>query len=217
MRDICASVKVHYDKDFDIEKIPIDDVKTMELFQTGQTDDVFQFSSKGMQKFLQKLHPTCFEDLVILNCMYRPGPMEYIETLVRQKHSKKAVKYMIPCSEKYLQNTYGIIVYQEQLMMLSRLIANFNRGESDLLRKALGKRKTDVLPVLKPRFIEGGIKNGHKKNALEKVWSEMERKGIYAFNKSHAVCYTWLAYQIAYLKANYPEEFKHVMEKYNSD
>ena len=217
MRDICASVKVHYDKNFDIEKIPIDDEKTMELFQTGQTDDVFQFSSKGMQKYLQKLHPTCFEDLVILNCMYRPGPMEYIETLVRQKNSKKAVKYMIPCSEKYLHNTYGIIVYQEQIMMLSRLIANFDRSESDLLRKALGKRKMDVLSVLKPRFIEGGMKNGHKKNALEKVWSEMERKGIYAFNKSHAVCYTWLAYQMAYLKANYPEEFKQVIEKYNSD
>ena len=217
MRDICASVKVHYDKDFDIEKIPIDDEKTMELFQTGQTDDVFQFSSKGMQKYLQKLHPTCFEDLVILNCMYRPGPMEYIETLVRQKNSKKAVKYMIPCSEKYLHNTYGIIVYQEQIMMLSRLIANFDRSESDLLRKALGKRKMDVLSVLKPRFIEGGIKNGHKKNALEKVWNEMERKGLYAFNKSHAVCYTWLAYQMAYLKANYPEEFKQVIEKYNSD
>ena len=217
MRDICASVKVHYDKNFDIEKIPIDDEKTMELFQTGKTDDVFQFSSKGMQKYLQKLHPTCFEDLVILNCMYRPGPMEYIETLVRQKNSKKAVKYMIPCSEKYLHNTYGIIVYQEQIMMLSRLIANFDRSESDLLRKALGKRKMDALSVLKPRFIEGGMKNGHKKNALEKVWNEMERKGLYAFNKSHAVCYTWLAYQMAYLKANYPEEFKHVMEKYNSD
>lgn len=217
MRDICASVKVHYDKDFDIEKIPMDDEKTMELFQTGQTDDVFQFSSKGMQKYLQKLHPTCFEDLVILNCMYRPGPMEYIETLVRQKNSKKTVKYMIPCSEKYLHNTYGIIVYQEQIMMLSRLIANFDRSESDLLRKALGKRKMDVLSVLKPRFIEGGIKNGHKKNALEKVWNEMERKGLYAFNKSHAVCYTWLAYQMAYLKANYPEEFKQVIEKYNSD
>lgn len=215
IRDICASVKVHYDKDFDIEKIPIDDEKTMELFQTGQTDDVFQFSSKGMQKYLQKLHPTCFEDLVILNCMYRPGPMDYIATLVRQKHSKKAVKYMIPCSEKYLHNTYGIIVYQEQIMMLSRLIANFDRSESDLLRKALGKRKMDVLSVLKPRFIEGGIKNGHKKNALEKVWSEMERKGIYAFNKSHAVCYTWLAYQMAYLKANYPEEFKQALEKYS--
>ena len=217
MRDICASIKVHYDKDFDIEKIPIDDEKTMELFQTGQTDDVFLFSSKGMQKYLQKLHPTCFEDLVILNCMYRPGPMEYISTLVKQKHSKKAVKYMIPCSEKYLHNTYGIIVYQEQIMMLSRLIANFDRGESDLLRKALGKRKMDVLSILKPRFIEGGIKNGHQKNALEKVWNEMERKGLYAFNKSHAVCYTWLAYQMAYLKANHPEEFKHVMEKYNSD
>lgn len=215
IRDICASVKVHYDKDFDIEKIPIDDEKTMELFQTGQTDDVFQFSSKGMQKYLQKLHPTCFEDLVILNCMYRPGPMDYIATLVRQKHSKKAVKYMIPCLEKYLHNTYGIIVYQEQIMMLSRLIANFDRSESDLLRKALGKRKMEVLSVLKPRFIEGGIKNGHKKNALEKVWSEMERKGIYAFNKSHAVCYTWLAYQMAYLKANYPEEFKQALEKYS--
>ena len=217
MRDICASIKVHYDKDFDIDKIPIDDEKTMELFQTGQTDDVFQFSSKGMQKYLQKLHPTCFEDLVILNCMYRPGPMEYIETLVRQKNSKKAVKYMIPCSEKYLHNTYGIIVYQEQIMMLSRLIANFDRSESDLLRKALGKRKMDVLSILKPHFIEGGIKNGHKKNALEKVWNEMERKGLYAFNKSHAVCYTWLAYQMAYLKANYPEEFKQVIENYNSD
>lgn len=217
MRDICASVKVHYDKDFDIEKIPIDDEKTMELFQTGQTDDVFQFTSKGMQKYLQKLHPTCFEDLVILNCMYRLGPMEYISTLVKHKNSKKAVKYMIPCLEKYLHNTYGIIIYQEQIMMLSRLIANFNRSESDLLRKALGKRKMDVLSVLKPRFIEGGIRNGHKKNAIEKVWNEMETKGMYAFQKSHAVCYTWLAYQMAFLKANYPEEFKHVMEKCNTD
>lgn len=215
MRDICESIRVHDDKDFDIEKNPIDDEKTMELFQTGQTDDVFLFSSKGMQKYLQKLHPTCFEDLVILNCMYRPGPMEYISTLVKQKHSKKEVKYMIPCMEKYLHNTYGIIVYQEQIMMLSRLIANFDRSESDLLRKALGKRKKDVLSVLKPRFIEGGIKNGHKKNALEKVWNEMEAKGMYAFQKSHAVCYTWLAYQTAYLKANYPDEFKQALEKYS--
>ncbi len=217
MRDICASVKVHYDKDFDIEKIPIDDEKTMELFQTGQTDDVFPFNLKGMQKYLQKLHPTCFEDLVILHCMYRPGPMEDISKLIKQKHSKKAIKYMIPCMEKYLRGTYGIIVYQEQIMMLSRLIADFNKSDSDLLRKALGKRKMDVLSVLKPRFIEGGIKNGHKKNALEKVWNEMETKGMYAFQKSHAVCYTWLAYQMAYLKANYPEEFKQVIEKYNSD
>lgn len=215
MRDICESLRVHDDKDFDIEKIPIDDEKTMELFQTGQTDDVFQFSSKGMQKYLQKLHPTCFEDLVILNCMYRPVIMEDIPTLIKHKKSKKGIKYIIPCMEKYLQNTYGIIVYQEQLMMLSRLIANFDRSESDLLRKALGKRKMDVLSVLKPRFIEGGIKNGHKKNALEKVWNEMEAKGMYAFQKSHAVCYTWLAYQIAYLKANYPDEFKQTLEKYS--
>ena len=172
MRDICLLIKTRRNENFNIDVIPIDDEKTMKLFQTGQTDDVL---------------------------------------------SKKGIKYIIPCMEKYLQNTYGIIVYQEQMMMLSRLIADFNRGESDLLRKALGRRKTDVLSVLKPKFIEGGMKNGHKKNALEKVWNEMEHKGMYAFNKSHAVCYTWLAYQMAYLKANYPEEFKQVIEKYNSD
>ena len=149
--------------------------------------------------------------------MYRPGPMEDISKLIKHKKSKKGIKYIIPCMEKYLHNTYGIIVYQEQIMMLSRLIANFDRSESNLLRKAFGKRKMDVLYVLKPRFIEGGITNGHKKNALEKVWNEMEAKGMYAFQKSHAVCYTWLAYQMAYLKANYPEEFKQVIEKYNSD
>ena len=202
MRDICRLIKTQKDENFNIDVIPIDDEKTIKLFQTGQTDDVFQFNYQGMQKFLRELHPTCFEDL---------------STLIKHKKSKKGIKYIIPCMEKYLQNTYGIIVYQEQMMMLSRLIADFNRGESDLLRKALGRRKTDVLSVLKPKFIEGGMKNGHKKNALEKVWNEMEHKGMYAFNKSHAVCYTWLAYQMAYLKANYPEEFKQVIEKYNSD
>ena len=217
MRDICRLIKTRKDENFNIDVIPIDDEKTMKLFQTGQTDDVFQFNYQGMQKYLRELHPTCFEDLVILNCMYRPGPMEDILKLIKHKKSKKGIKYIIPCMEKYLQNTYGIIVYQEQMMMLSRLIADFNRGESDLLRKALGKRKMDVLSVLKPKFIEGGMKNGHKKNALEKVWNEMEYKGMYAFNKSHAVCYTWLAYQMAYLKANYQEEFKQVIEKYNSD
>ena len=217
MRDICLLIKTRRNENFNIDVIPIDDEKTMKLFQTGQTEDVFQFNYQGMQKFLRELHPTCFEDLVILNCMYRPGPMEDISTLIKHKKSKKGIKYIIPCMEKYLQNTYGIIVYQEQMMMLSRLIADFNRGESDLLRKALGRRKTDVLSVLKPKFIEGGMKNGHKKNALEKVWNEMEHKGMYAFNKSHAVCYTWLAYQMAYLKANYPDEFKQVIEKCNSD
>ena len=213
MRDICKLINTHKGVDLNIEKIPIDDEKTLKLFQTGQTEDVFQFGSQGMQKCLRDLHPTCFEDLTIMNSMYRPGPMEDIPTFIKNKKSKKGIKYIIPCMEKYLQNTYGIIVYQEQLMMLSRLIANFSRGESDLLRKALGKKKTNVLSILKPKFIEGGIKNGHKKNVLEKVWSEMERKGIYAFNKSHAVCYTWLAYQIAYLKANYPSEFKKVMDR----
>ena len=217
MRDICLLIKTRKDENFNIDMIPIDDEKTFKLFQTGQTDDVFQFSSKGMQEYLRNLHPTCFEDLTILNCMYRPGIMEDIPTLVKHKKSKKGIKYIIPCMEKYLQNTYGIIVYQEQLMLLSRLIADFSRGESDLLRKALGRRKTDVLSVLNPKFIEGGMKNGHKKNVLEKVWNEMERKGMYAFQKSHAVCYTWLAYQMAYLKANYPKEFKQVIEKYNSD
>ena len=147
----------------------------------------------------------------------KTGPMEDLPMLIKRKKLKKGIKYIIPCMEKYLHDTYGIIVYQEQLMMLSRLIADFNRGESDLLRKALGRRKTDLLSVLKPKFIEGGMKNGHKKNALEKVWNEMEHKGMYAFNKSHAVCNTWLAYQMAYLKAHYPKEFKQVIEKYNSD
>ena len=215
MRDICLLIKTRRNENFNIDVIPIDDEKTMKLFQTGQTDDVFQFNYQGMQKFLRELHPTCFEDLVILNCMYRPGPMEDISTLIKHKKSKKGIKYIIPCMEKYLQNTYGIIVYQEQMMMLSRLIADFSRGESDLLRKALGRRKIDVLSFLKPKFIEGGMRNGHKKNALEKVWNEMEHKGMYAFNKSHAVCYTWLAYQIAYLKVNYPDEFKQALEKYS--
>lgn len=217
MREICMLIKTRKDENFNINTIPIDDEKTMKLFQAGQTEDVFLFDSQGMQKYLRDLHPTCFEDLTILNCMYRPGPMEDLPMLIKRKKLKKGIKYIIPCMEKYLQNTYGIIVYQEQLMMLSRLIANFNRGESDLLRKALWRKNKDVLSVLKPKFIEGGMKNGHGKKALEKVWNEMEHKGIYAFNKSHAVCYTWLAYQMAYLKAHYPEEFKQVIEKYNSD
>ena len=213
MKEICETIKAHYDKEFDIEKIPIDDEKTLKLFQKGQTEDVFQFDYQGMQKYLRDFHPTCFEDLTILNSMYRLDIMEDIPTLVKHKKTKKGIKYIIPCMEKYLHDTYGIIVYQEQLMMLSRLIANFSRSESDQLRKALGRRKIDVLSILKPKFIEGGMKNGHKKNALERVWNEMEHKGMYAFNKSHAVCYTWLAYQMAYLKAHYPEEFTQVVRK----
>ena len=149
MREICMLIKTRKDENFNINTIPIDDEKAMKLFQTGQTEDVFQFNYQGMQKYLRELHPTCFEDLTILNCMYRPGPMEDLPMLIKRKKLKKGIKYIIPCMEKYLQNTYGIMVYQEQIMMLSRLIADFSRGESDLLRKALGRRKTDVLSVLK--------------------------------------------------------------------
>ncbi|MBP5365400.1 MAG: DNA polymerase III subunit alpha [Bacteroidales bacterium] len=216
MRDICKLIKTRKDANFNIEKIPIDDEKTINLFQTGQTEDVFQFTSPGMQKYLRELHPTCFEDLVIFNCMYRPGLMFFLPMLFERKKKKNGIEYIIPCMEKCLQNTYGIIVYQEQLMTLSRLIANFSRSESDILRKAIGSRKTDVLAVLKPKFIEGGMKNGHKKDALEMLWNEMKSKGTYAYNKSHAVCYTWLAYQMAYLKVNYPDEFKQFIVKYST-
>ena len=212
MREICTLIKTRKDENINIDTIPIDDERTMKLFQAGQTDDVFLFDSQGMQKYLCNLHPTCFEDLVILNCMYRQKQKKDIPKLIMHKNSKKGIKYIIPCMEKYLHNTYGFIVYQEQLMMLSRLIADFSRSESDLLRNALEMRKTDVLSVLKSKFIEGGMKNGHKKNALEKVWDEMERIGIYPL-KSHVVCYTWLAYQMAYLKAHYPEEFKQGIDK----
>jgi DNA polymerase-3 subunit alpha len=214
LKEICASIKVHYDKNFDIEKIPIDDKKTMDFFQTGNTDDVFRFNARGMQKYLQHLHPTCFEDIMTLNSMYRPGPIDYIDSLIKQKKSKKAVKYIIPGMEKHLHNTYGFIIYQEQIMSLSRQIANFNRDESDTLRKALGKRILDTLLVLKPRFIEGGMKNGYSRKALERLWAELEIMGPNTYQRAHAVCYTWLAYQMAYLKAHYSEEFRQVMEKY---
>lgn len=217
LKMICERIKAKGVADFDINKIPIDDPKTFELFQQGNTEGIFKFDIQRMQHYLRKLHPTTFKDLVILNVMYRPGVKKHLLSFINRKNGKWKTTYAIPVMEKYLHETYGIVIYQEQIMMLSRLIANFDRSESDLLRKALGKRKMDALSVLKPRFMEGGIRNGHKKNALEKVWNEMEYKGMYAFNKSHAVCYTWLAYQMAYLKANYQEEFKQVIEKYNSD
>ena len=213
MRDICNLIKSRKNANFNIDTISIDDEKTFKLFQAGQTEDVFLFDSQGMQKYLRNLYPTCFEDLVILNCMFLPIIMEDIQTIIKHKKSKKGIKYIIPCMEKYLHNTYGFIVYQEQLMMLSRLIADFNRIESNRLRIALIRKNKDVLSFLKSKFIEGGMKNGHKKNALEKVWNEMEYKGMFALNKSHVVCYTWLAYQMVYLKAHYPEEFKQGIDK----
>ena len=216
MKEICRLVKMKEGKDLNIEKIPQDDIKTMDLFQKGHTNDIFLFSSNDMKKYLQDFKPTCFEDLTILNCMYRPGVMDDITLVIKQKKSKKSNEYIIPCMESVLHNTYGIIVYQEQIMELSRLIANFSRSESALLRMSVGMFKKEMLPVLRNQFIKGGIKNGYKKSALEKLWNEIESKGRYIFNKSHSVCYTWLAYQMAYLKANYPKEFVQVMEKYHS-
>lgn len=216
LKEICGLVKMKEGKDLDVEKIPIDDNRTMIIFQKGQTDDIFLFSSNEMKRYLQDFHPTSFEDLVILNCLYRPGSMDDIAAVIKQKKSKNPIEYIIPSMESVLNNTYGIIVYQEQIMMLSRLIANFNKSESALLRMAIGMFKKEMLPALKNQFIRGGTKNGYKKTALEKLWNEIESKGKYAFNKSHSVCYTWLAYQMAYLKANFPKEFAQVMEKCHS-
>ena len=212
LKKICERIKVKTGKDFDMEKIPLDDQKTLELFQRGDTEDIFQYETHGMQKCLRELHPTTFEDLVLLNVMYRPGIMENIPLLIKRKKDVSKIRYVIPNMEKYLHDTYGILVYQEQLMLLSRLIADFNRGESDALRKAMGKRKQDKLAELKLKFIKGGMNNGYKKSTLERIWKDWEHKGMYAFNKAHAVCYSWLGYQMGYLKANYPEVFNQVMK-----
>ena len=212
LKKICERIKVKTGKDFDMEKIPLDDQKTLELFQRGDTEDIFQYETHGMQKCLRELHPTTFEDLVLLNVMYRPGIMEIIPLLIKRKKDVSKIRYVIPNMEKYLHDTYGILVYQEQLMLLSRLIADFNRGESDALRKAIGKRKQDKLAELKLKFIKGGMNNGYKKSTLERIWKDWEHKGMYAFNKAHAVCYSWLGYQMGYLKANYPEVFNQVMK-----
>ena len=215
MKEICELIKMIEGLDLDIERIPLDDNKTMDIFQRCQTDDIFLFSSNDMKKYLQEFKPTSFEDLVILNCLYRPGSMDDIEEVIKQKKSKNSIEYIIPCMESVLHNTYGIIVYQEQIMELSRLIANFSRSESALLRMSVGMFKKEMLPTLRNRFIRGGMKNGYSKAALKKLWNEIEDKGRCAFNKSHSVCYTWLAYQMAYLKANYLKEFVQVMEKYH--
>lgn len=209
---ICETIKSTKGVDIDIEKIPVDDPKTLELFRKGNTEDVFQFEAQGIRIYLFKLHPTRFEDLVLLNSMYRPGPMDKLPLLISRKNGKRKIKYVLPCMERYLQETYGTLVYQEQLMLLSQEIAGFSKGESDTLRRAICRWNQDRLSVLKPQFIEGGIKNGYKKRTLESIWKEWEEKGVFLFNKSHAVCYTWLAYQMAYLKANYPEEFQEVMK-----
>ena len=207
LKEACANIKQTLGIDVDLDTIPIDDPKTYELYQQGRTVGTFQFESAGMQKYLRELKPTVFEDLIAMNALYRPGPMSYIPQFIRRKHGEEPITYDIPIMEKYLKDTYGITVYQEQVMLLSRLLADFTRGESDALRKAMGKKKKDIVDAMKPKFIEGGKKNGHDPKVLEKIWADWEAFASYAFNKSHAACYSWVAYQTAYMKANYPAEF----------
>ena len=207
LKEACANIKLTRGIDVDLDNIPLDDPKTYELYQQGRTVGTFQFESDGMRKYLRELQPTVFEDLIAMNALYRPGPMAYIPQFIRRKHGDEPITYDIPVMEKYLKDTYGITVYQEQVMLLSRLLADFTRGESDALRKAMGKKKKNIVDEMKPKFIEGGKKNGHDPKVLEKIWGDWEAFASYAFNKSHAACYSWVAYQTAYLKANYPAEF----------
>lgn len=191
----------------DIDNAPIDDPKTYQLYCEGRTTGTFQFESAGMQKYLRELQPSTFEDLIAMNALYRPGPMDYIPDFIARKHGKSPIVYDIPVMEKYLKDTYGVTVYQEQVMLLSRLLANFTRGQSDTLRKAMGKKMIAKMNELKGKFLEGGKANGHDEEVLKKIWADWEKFASYAFNKSHATCYSWVAFQTAYLKANYPAEY----------
>lgn len=207
IKEAVENIKLSRAIELDIDKIDINDLNTYKLYSEGRTVGTFQFESAGMQKYLRELQPTTFEDLIAMNALYRPGPMSYIPQFINRKHGREAIVYDIPIMEKYLKDTYGITVYQEQVMLLSRLLANFTRGESDGLRKAMGKKLIDKLNSLKPKFINGGQKNGYDPKVLEKIWADWESFASYAFNKSHATCYSWVAYQTAYLKANYPSEY----------
>ncbi len=201
------NIKLSHGIDIDIEAIPIDDKPTYELYGRGDTDSVFQFESPGMKEWLQKLHPERFEDLIAMNALYRPGPMDYIPDFVARKLGQQPIEYDLPDMEEYLSNTYGITVYQEQVMLLSRKLANFTKGEADQLRKGMGKKIIAILDALKPKFLEGGAKNGHPENVLKKIWGDWEEFAKYAFNKSHATCYAWVSYQTGWLKCHYTAEF----------
>jgi DNA polymerase-3 subunit alpha len=207
IKETLKGIKKSRGIDIDIDRIPIDDEPTYQLYSRGETVGTFQFESDGMRKYLKELKPTQFEDLIAMNALYRPGPMDYIPQFVARKHGRKEIEYDISVMEEYLKDTYGITVYQEQVMLLSRLLANFTRGESDALRKAMGKKVRAVLDQMKPKFIAGGQANGHDPVVLEKIWGDWEKFASYAFNKSHATCYSWISYQTAYLKAHYPGEF----------
>ena len=200
-------IKEHHGEDIDIEAIPIDDMPTYELYGRGDTTAVFQFESEGMKSWLQKLRPTRFEDLIAMNALYRPGPMDYIPDFVARKQGEQAIEYDLPEMEEYLEDTYGVTVYQEQVMLLSQKLAGFTKGEADKLRKAMGKKQIDILNSLKDKFMQGGTANGHPEAVLDKIWKDWEKFAQYAFNKSHATCYAWVSYQTGWLKCHYPSEF----------
>ena len=208
IKECQANIKKRHGIEFDIEQIDINDPLTYELYSRGDTTSVFQFESPGMKEWLIKLQPTRFEDLIAMNALYRPGPMDYIPDFVERKQGRQPIVYDLPEMEDTLQDTYGITVYQEQVMLLSRKLADFTRGQADTLRKAMGKKLKDVLDSLKGLFIEGGTKNGHPQDMLEKIWADWEKFASYAFNKSHATCYAWVSYQTGWLKAHYPAEFQ---------
>ena len=210
---ICDSIKSMKGIDIDLNKIPLDDSKTFELFQKGDTEGVFCFDITDMQLWLRYLQPTKFNDLVILNVMFRPGLEDYIPQMLQRRSGKEKIEYPIPAMERYLQETFGMVIYQEQIMLLSRLIANFTRRDSDNLRKALGRKNQKLLAALKPWFFDGGLANGYKEDTLEKIWKDWQDIGMYLTNKAHAVSYSLLGYQMAYLKANYPVEFEEIMKE----
>ncbi len=207
IKDTVKIVKSIHGVELDPEAFDLEDVKTYELFQRGETVGVFQYESPGMQKHLKALKPTVFDDLIAMNALYRPGPMEYIPSFIKRKHGDEEIVYDIEASSEYLAETYGITVYQEQVMLLSQKLANFTKGEADVLRKAMGKKILSMLAQLKPKFIAGGTANGHAEDKLNKIWKDWEAFAAYAFNKSHSTCYAWIAFQTAYLKAHYPAEY----------
>jgi DNA polymerase-3 subunit alpha len=207
IKDTVKLVKYRTGVELDPDTFPIDDVETYELFQRGETVGIFQYESPGMQKYLKDLKPTVFGDLIAMNALYRPGPLEYIPSFVRRKNGEEEITYDLEANEEYLKETYGITVYQEQVMLLSQKLANFSKGDADVLRKAMGKKQKDVLDKMKSKFIEQAVANGHAEEKLEKIWKDWEAFAQYAFNKSHSTCYAWIAYQTAYLKAHYPAEY----------
>jgi DNA polymerase-3 subunit alpha len=207
LKDALALIKRNHNVDIDLDKLPLDDTKTYELYQRGDTNGTFQFESPGMQKYLRELKPTVFEDLVAMNALYRPGPMAYIPQFVKRKHGEEEITYDLPEMEEYLAETYGITVYQEQVMLLSQKLGGFSKGDADILRKAMGKKQKAVLDKMKDQFIAGATERGHNAKILEKVWTDWEAFAQYAFNKSHSVCYAMVSYQTGYLKAHFPAEY----------